>query len=199
MPDRENPFYGQPAGQFSDRHRPGYPVADGIRNSAGSGPQRRPGNRTRSGADPRGEAPPAGSQKESLKGISGGTAENTYVEASPASAGESSEGNSEESSEVRSEARSEDCPWCCGRPVPQSICPEHELLHGIALEEVAIAHLINAEAEKAQAVAKHRHPPLSPEELIEYQRSIAKVLEMAVEQEKLLLRKLRLLLYKPHR
>jgi len=64
---------------------------------------------------------------------------------------------------------------------------------------VAIAHLINAEAEKAQAVAKHRHPPLSPEELIEYQRSIAKVLEMAVEQEKLLLRKLRLLLYKPHR
>lgn len=82
--------------------------------------------------------------------------------------------------------------------LPQ-ICPEHELLHSIALEELAIAHLINAEAEKAQAVAKHRLPPLTPDELIEFQHSIAKVLEMAVEKEKLLLKKLRLLLFKSQR
>ncbi|HLO04295.1 MAG TPA: hypothetical protein VK191_14375 [Symbiobacteriaceae bacterium] len=68
------------------------------------------------------------------------------------------------------------------------------MLKAIALEELALAHIINAEAEKAQAVTKMPITPFTPDELIAFQQSVAKVLEMVVAKETILLKKLRLLL-----
>lgn len=93
-----------------------------------------------------------------------------------------------------------DCAWCSSDSVgrtgaPQS-CPKHELLHTIALQELAIAHLINAQAEQVQAITKQTGAPLKPDELIELQHSITSVMQLAMETEKLLLNKLRLLFSK---
>lgn len=69
------------------------------------------------------------------------------------------------------------------------------LLETIALEELAIANLINAEAEKIQAVLKAGiSGPVSPEELREINLSVSKVLETAVAKEDRLQRKLRMIL-----
>lgn len=87
------------------------------------------------------------------------------------------------------------CVWCD----TGWSCPEHELLHSIALEELAIANLINAEAEHVQAAARQGLPQLTPDEFVAFQQAVAKVLELAVEEEKLLLQKLRLLLSRSSR
>ena len=78
-------------------------------------------------------------------------------------------------------------------PPPPPTTPE-ELMHSIALEELAIAHLLNVEAEKVQTVAAQRVTTFTPDEFIALQHAVAKVLEMVVEKERLLLKKLRLLL-----
>ncbi len=57
----------------------------------------------------------------------------------------------------------------------------------IALEETALAHFINAEAEKIQAVAAMMEAGnLTPEEVVEFQDSISKVMRMPIKKEMLL-------------
>ncbi len=69
------------------------------------------------------------------------------------------------------------------------------LLETVALEELAIANLINAEAEKIQAVLKEGiSGPVSPEELREINLSVSKVLETAVAKEDRIQRRLRMIL-----
>lgn len=69
------------------------------------------------------------------------------------------------------------------------------ILETIALEELALAHLIQAEAEKLQAVIKAGIAgPVSAEELREINLAVSKVLETAAAKEDRLQRKLRLIL-----
>lgn len=69
-----------------------------------------------------------------------------------------------------------------------------DLLKSIAMEETALAHLINAEAEKIQAfVGEGRNFPLCPRprEVIEFNAQVFKLMDVIVMKEWLLLRKLR--------
>ena len=59
-----------------------------------------------------------------------------------------------------------------------------DLLESIALEETALAHFINAEAEKIQQVAKRTN--ITPQEIIEFQKSVSKVMRTAIKKEMLL-------------
>ena len=69
------------------------------------------------------------------------------------------------------------------------------LLETIALGELAVAHLINSEAEKVQAVVKAGIAgPVSPDELKEINITVAKVIETAVAAEDRLQKKLRMIL-----
>ena len=69
------------------------------------------------------------------------------------------------------------------------------LLETIAFEELALAHLINAEAEKVQAVvAAGIMGPVSPEEIREINKAVLEVLEAAAQKEERLHRKLKLIL-----
>lgn len=69
------------------------------------------------------------------------------------------------------------------------------ILETIALEELALAHLIHAEAEKLQAVIRAGVAgPVSAEELREINLAVSKVLETAAAKEDRLHRKLRLIL-----
>ena len=84
---------------------------------------------------------------------------------------------------------------CAGTPPPPPPpATPADLMQSIAMEELAIAHLLNVEAEKVQSVAKQRVTTFTPDEFIAFQHAVAKVLEMVVEKERLLLKKLRLLL-----
>ena len=71
------------------------------------------------------------------------------------------------------------------------------LLFSIALEELALAHVLNAEAEKAQSLAKGRVGRSTPDEIIEFQRSLAAVLQSVIKKEEVLLKKLRIVLDVP--
>ena len=65
------------------------------------------------------------------------------------------------------------------------------MLESIALGELAIVHLINAEAEQIQAIIKAGiMGPVSPEDIQAINVGIAKILEVAAENERLLGRKL---------
>lgn len=86
-------------------------------------------------------------------------------------------------------------PPCSDELTPSLPRLRKKLIHSIALEEMALAHLINAEAEKTQTVAKGPVTTFTPDEYIHFQRSLAEVLTKIVEKEKLLLKKLRLLLH----
>ncbi|MCK8824195.1 hypothetical protein [Fuchsiella alkaliacetigena] len=59
-----------------------------------------------------------------------------------------------------------------------------DLLESIALEETALAHFLNAEAEKIQSVAKKCK--ITPKEMIEFQKSVSKVMRSAIKKEMLL-------------
>lgn len=75
-------------------------------------------------------------------------------------------------------------------PAPQNEIIDR-LLETIALEELALSHLINAEAEKVQAVAAAGvMGPVSAEELEEINRAVAEVLKEAANKEDRLRRKL---------
>lgn len=68
------------------------------------------------------------------------------------------------------------------------------LLDSIAREELALARLINAEAKKTQKLACNIGGPFTPDEVIAFQHSVANVLDRVVHKEKLLLKKLRLVM-----
>ena len=68
------------------------------------------------------------------------------------------------------------------------------LLGAVALEELALARLLQVEAGKSERVAGRISAPFSPDELVEFQKSLTCVLAEVVKKEELLLRKLRLVL-----
>jgi len=66
-----------------------------------------------------------------------------------------------------------------------------DLLESVALEELAIAHLINAEAEKIQSFTGHYGGfPTSPtnKQINEFQEQVARILEALCEKQKVLMR-----------
>ena len=68
-----------------------------------------------------------------------------------------------------------------------------DLLESIALEEMALAHLMNAEAEKMQAfVGERLNFPTNPtnEEILRFQVSVTRFMETLMFKELFLLRKL---------
>ncbi|MFD2443227.1 hypothetical protein ACFSO7_04430 [Bacillus sp. CGMCC 1.16607] len=68
-----------------------------------------------------------------------------------------------------------------------------DLLESIALEEIALSHIMNAEAEKIQAfVGKCHDFPTNPTscEIIKFNKGVTQLLETIVMKEWLLLRKL---------
>lgn len=75
-------------------------------------------------------------------------------------------------------------------PAPQAQIIDR-LLETVALEELALAALINAEAEKVQAVsAAGVAGPVDPEELTAINHAVAEVIAMAGKKEEHLRRKL---------
>lgn len=64
------------------------------------------------------------------------------------------------------------------------------LIEALALEEAAIAHLINAEAEKAQAVAEKLPRDLTVQQVLEIQNKIIDVISVLAEKEKQMSEKL---------
>lgn len=71
----------------------------------------------------------------------------------------------------------------------------NDILESVALEELAIAHLINAEAEKIQAfTGPYGGFPTSPtnKQINEFQSYVARILESLTEKQKLLSRTLEL-------
>lgn len=69
------------------------------------------------------------------------------------------------------------------------------LLETIVLEQQALAHLINAEAEKVQSMVQAGIAgPISAAEAAEINRSVAEVIKFAAEKEEKLFRKLQTVL-----
>lgn len=81
-------------------------------------------------------------------------------------------------------------------PQPHRPCLFHtkiDLLESIALEEVALSHILNAEAEKVQAfVGKHLNFPTKPtnKDILALNKSVNQLIETVLMKEWLLLRKL---------
>jgi hypothetical protein len=81
-----------------------------------------------------------------------------------------------------------------GMPVLPDVSQEQaltDLLESIALEEAALAALINAEAEKVQAVAakmeqQRHHGRLDLDEVIDFQKAVAGVVQTAIKMQMLL-------------
>ncbi|MCK8826733.1 hypothetical protein MWH25_03110 [Natroniella acetigena] len=62
-----------------------------------------------------------------------------------------------------------------------------DLLESIALEETALAHFMNAEAEKVQAIAGMMEDgTVGPVQAIELQKSVAKVMRTPIKKQMLL-------------
>lgn len=69
-----------------------------------------------------------------------------------------------------------------------------DLLKSIAMEETALSHLVNAEAEKIQAfIGKKRDFPFNPsvKEIMAFNAQVFKIMDIVVMKEWLLLRKLK--------
>ncbi|MDD4705988.1 MAG: hypothetical protein PHS24_02080 [Bacilli bacterium] len=77
-----------------------------------------------------------------------------------------------------------------GLPViPTKTQPEAftDLLESIALEETAIAHILNAEGEKIQASAVlMENGNMTPDEVIEFQKSITQIIQTLIKKEMIL-------------
>ena len=74
---------------------------------------------------------------------------------------------------------------------PDARNPSLQLLHTVALEELSIAALLHAEAEKVQAVVAAGIPgSVTPQDIIEVDKGVAEVLRELVALEDRLLRKL---------
>ncbi|MCK8826735.1 hypothetical protein MWH25_03120 [Natroniella acetigena] len=62
-----------------------------------------------------------------------------------------------------------------------------DLLESIALEETALAHILNAEGEKIQAIAQMMEDgDIDPEDAIEQQEAVMKMLRMPIKKQMLL-------------
>ncbi|MCK8823781.1 hypothetical protein [Fuchsiella alkaliacetigena] len=62
-----------------------------------------------------------------------------------------------------------------------------DLLVSIALEETALAHVINAEGEKIQAIAQMmENDEIDAEEAIEMQQEVSKMMRMPIKKQMLL-------------
>ena len=62
-----------------------------------------------------------------------------------------------------------------------------DLLVSIALEETALAHIINAEGEKIQAIAQMMEDEdISPEDAIEMQQEVSRMMRMPIKKQMLL-------------
>ncbi|WP_207708835.1 hypothetical protein [Heliobacterium mobile] len=68
-------------------------------------------------------------------------------------------------------------------PIPTLPEAKAELLHSIALEEVAIAHILNAEGEKIQKALTCEH---KLDDLIAIDASVASVLRLLIKKEMIL-------------
>lgn len=64
-----------------------------------------------------------------------------------------------------------------------------DLLESIALEETALAHILNAEAEKIQAFLCHLPVCATPQEFIDFDISVSETMEDIIMKEWLLLKK----------
>jgi hypothetical protein len=77
-----------------------------------------------------------------------------------------------------------------GMPIiPERTQPEAftDLLVSIALEETALAHIINAEGEKIQAVSTMmENGTMTPDEVVEFQESINRIMQTAIKMQMLL-------------
>ncbi|MCK8826734.1 hypothetical protein MWH25_03115 [Natroniella acetigena] len=62
-----------------------------------------------------------------------------------------------------------------------------DLLESIALEETALAHILNAEGEKIQAIAQMMEDgDIDPEDAIEQQEAVMRMLRMPIKKQMLL-------------
>lgn len=69
----------------------------------------------------------------------------------------------------------------------------NDILESIALEETAIAHIINAEGEKIQKLLKCDFPaPQNFEQLLEFQNSITSLFDKLIQKQTLLISKMKL-------
>ncbi len=77
-----------------------------------------------------------------------------------------------------------------GKPEIPDVTQEQaftDLLESIALEETALAHFMNAEAEKVQAAGKlFEKGMMKPDEVISFQRSVAIVMQTSIKIQMLL-------------
>ncbi|AVX19698.1 hypothetical protein SAMN02745885_01363 [Carboxydocella sporoproducens DSM 16521] len=67
-----------------------------------------------------------------------------------------------------------------------------DLLESIALEETALSHLVNAEAEKIQHIL-NQSKSICPRELLTINKTVSRILDAAIIKEWLLLKKLDLI------
>ncbi len=70
-----------------------------------------------------------------------------------------------------------------------------DILEAIAIEELAIAHLINAQAEKIQSfTGPYGGFPTSPtnKQIIEFQCCVARIIESLADKQKMLIKKMEL-------
>ena len=68
-----------------------------------------------------------------------------------------------------------------------------DLLESIALEEIALSHLVNAEAEKTQTfvcMAKDKHSCHKEKDFLEFNESIRRIIDTVIMKEWILLKKL---------
>lgn len=62
-----------------------------------------------------------------------------------------------------------------------------DILESIALEETGLAHILNAEGEKIQAIVKLLEArEVTPREVIEFQKSVGKIIERTIKMQMLL-------------
>lgn len=70
----------------------------------------------------------------------------------------------------------------------------NDLLESIALEEIAMAHIMNAEGEKLQKVLNCNFPsPTCFQQVIELQNSIVDLFDKLIQKQNILLNKLKIL------